>query len=58
MKPNIQRKIGEFKRLSENSKIQAVTPSKTKTPDSLSTAIHSKKEAESFIAEVKSARKC
>lgn len=58
MKPSIQRKIGEFKRLSENGKIQAVTTSKSKTRDSLSTAIHSKKDAENFIAEVKSVRKC
>ncbi|SEJ52776.1 hypothetical protein SAMN05216327_11229 [Dyadobacter sp. SG02] len=57
MKPSIQKKIAQFKRLSETGKFQAVTPSRTKAKDSLSIAIRSKKDADIFIAEVRSAHK-
>lgn len=58
MNENVQKKIDEIRKMSENSKNNGtvIHLGKTQEPDSLSTAIHSKRDADHFMAELKAIR--
>jgi len=55
MDKSIQDKIKQFKKLAATSKVggKIVTSNQQRTPDSLSSAIHSKRDADIFMAELR-----
>ena len=59
MNSHVQGKINEIKKLSARSKTGYSVSDGTKkqSPDGLSMAIHSKRDADTFIAELKAIRK-
>jgi hypothetical protein len=59
MHPQIQYKIAEFKKIAVGKKTTIATGSvpELQPPDGLSMAIHSKKDAEVFMAELKAISK-
>jgi hypothetical protein len=59
MNQNVQHKIEQFKKLATSRKIneKSLTDKQSHTSDSLSSAIHSKRDADIFMAELRAAVK-
>jgi len=59
MNPHVQHKIEQFKKMATEKKVAGTTVSLEKTtgPDALSMAIHSQKDADTFMAELKAITK-
>ena len=59
MNPRVQYKIEQFKKMTTDKKVAGKTASvrTANKPDGLSMAIHSKKDADTFMAELKAITK-